>query len=380
MATGVDRVELAYLDHIQRTDCPLFALVRTAFGYVLIGPEAIGALTDRIMGRVPWGAADLMSRLPRGRTRVQMQAEADMRRLAHARATPGRLSAMLARALPAGAEYYNVGHSNLTKRVFDAVNSAGATSHVMIHDVIPLEFPQYQRPGTVAPFRDKLRRVREHAHRVIYNSEDTRWRAEAQMAEWGPVPPSIVSHLGTVVPMPDAGALPADLRIDRPYFVTVGTIEPRKNHAFLLDLWERMGSDAPNLFICGGRGWNNDAVFARLDALSDDGPVTEIANLGDPALAALAQGAAGNLFPSHAEGFGFPPIEALMLGSRVLCNDLTVLREILGQNAEYISVFEPGLWINIISKWARNPPDVAERRVFDGPKWSDHFKTVLTPS
>ncbi|MEP3689139.1 MAG: glycosyltransferase family 1 protein [Sulfitobacter dubius] len=374
-ATGVDRVELAYLSHLLTVDAPLFGVARTALGYVLIDRAGLQAFYNRLAGRRPWGRADLLSRLPRGRQVALMRAESDLRRVALARCLPSGLSRMLGRYLPPGFAYLNVGHSNLTDRVLIAVKEARGQISVLIHDVIPLEYPSYQRPGTVAPFRAKIDRVYAHADLVIYNSQDTKRRCEAQMQ--GRVPPAVVAHLGLETPTPDASALPIGLPPKRPYFIIVGTIEPRKNHEFLLDLWQVMGLGAPPLLICGSRGWNNAAVFDRLDQLPPDGPVQELSGLGDSAMAALVQGAAGMLFPSHAEGFGLPPVEALHLGARVLCNDLPVLHEVLGDKAVYAATTEPYSWIRTIEEWATSPPVPRPATTFIAPTWAEHFKTVL---
>lgn len=375
--TGVDRVEQAYLAHLIPDEVPVYGIVRTAFGYLLLDQAGVVAFHDKIAGTQDWARASLLSRLV-GRRDVQVQrAESDLRRLALARCTPRRLQAMLTRHMPADFAYYNVGHSNLTDRVLNAVRRAEGRIHVLIHDVIPLEYPQYQRPQTVAPFRQKLMRVGKWADRVIYNSDDTRRRADALMQGWGRVPQGIVSHLGTITPLPDPAGMPAHLPPKVPYFITVGTIEPRKNHALLLDLWEQMGADAPPLLICGNRGWENEAVFARLDALKPDDPVQEIPGLPDAALACLVQNAAGALFPSHAEGFGLPPVEALALGTRVLCNDLGVLREILGSHAHYHPVSERDLWLKTVKAWEKDRPVAINGDAFQAQTWVNHFKTVL---
>lgn len=375
--TGVDRVERAYLQRFIADDVPAFGLVRTPLGYLLLDQNGLADFYEKLEGRRPWGRAAFLSRLPRGRDLQVQQAESDLRSLAVARVRRGKLSETLRRHLPEGFDYFNVGHSNLTERVFDAIRLAGGQAHVLIHDVIPLDYPQYQRAGTVEVFRDKLKRVGQHATRVIYNSDDTRIRAEQYLQDWGRSPPSIVAHLGTIAPVPVPSEVPAHLPPDRPYLVTVGTIEPRKNHSFLLDLWDEMGPAAPPLLICGSRGWNNDSVFARLDALTPTSAVQEVPDLTDGAIAQLVNKSAGTLFPSHAEGFGLPPVEALTLGSRVLCNDLGVLREILGNKAVYAGVSERYLWINTITSWVESPHTSQETTVFSGPNWDDHFKTVL---
>jgi glycosyltransferase involved in cell wall biosynthesis len=377
MATGVDRVEHAYLTHFLADGAPVFGFFRTAFGYVLLDRTGMRAFADRIEGNTPWGDADLMSRLPRGRTTFQKKAESDVRRLAIARVRRAKLPNLLAGNLPAEYIYYNVGHSNLTDRVLSTVHKTGGRIAAMVHDVIPLEHPEFQRERSVAPFRDKMRRVSSHADWAIYNSHDTQLRTEKYMKAWGRCPEPIVAHLGIMMPPVDGAKLPEGLPMDRPYFVTVGTIEPRKNHTLLLDIWAQLGPEAPPLFICGGRGWNNDAVFARLDRLTAADRVFEMSGLDDAAIGALVKNAAGSLFPSFAEGYGFPPLEALALGSRVLCNDLEVLREVIGKKAVYAPVTDRNLWITTVNNWEKNPPEVRKTGHFVGPSWSDHFKTVL---
>ncbi|MBD3665295.1 glycosyltransferase family 4 protein [Sulfitobacter aestuariivivens] len=378
IATGIDRVEHAYLGRFLSDTEPVFGIVRTPFGYLLLDRAGLEAVRDRLDGLVPWGGVSLMSRLAPGRDEIALRAESDARQLAIARVSRRGLRRMLRAHLDGAVDYFNVGHSDLTDRVLDAVDGIGGAIHVMIHDVIPLEHPEYQRKGAARRFEKKLRRVGARAHRIIYNSADTRSRAERHLESWGRVPDGIVAHLGTITLQADATALPVGLPPRGPYFVTVGTIEPRKNHAFLLDLWDDWGQDAPPLLICGSRGWNNEEVFARLDALPPDGAVRELPGLDDAGLAALIEKSSGVLFPSVAEGFGLPPVEALSLGARVLCNDLNVFREILGKNPVYVDVSDPKMWKNTLMRWANEPPDAPEEHRYSGSTWDDHFKTVLS--
>ena len=159
--------------------------------------------------------------------------------------------------------------------------------------------------------------------------------------------------------------------------MTVGTIEPRKNHALLLDVWEKLGPDAPMLLICGGRGWNNSEVFVRLDALGPHARVRELPGLSDGALAALVEGAEALLFPSHADGFGLPAIEALLLGTQVVCADIATFREILGNNAVYIDDSSAYLWHDAIVNWSQQAQDMLDTSDFEAPTWDGHFNIAL---
>ena len=135
-ATGVDRVETAYLEQFLKDDAPCFGLVRTPLGYLLLDRTGLAAFLDRLQAAVPWGKATLLSRLGKGRSPIIQQAESDLRRHAIARASRGRLPAILTQHLANGFDYFNVGHSNLTTRVFAAVKQAGGQTHVLILSLI----------------------------------------------------------------------------------------------------------------------------------------------------------------------------------------------------------------------------------------------------
>jgi glycosyltransferase involved in cell wall biosynthesis len=189
----------------------------------------------------------------------------------------------------------------------------------------------------------------------------------------------MTNGLGVALPEPDARLLPVGFAAKQPYFVAVGTIEPRKNHALLLQVWADLAgrtSPVPELYIVGKRGWNNTAVLAQLDALLPESPIKILPNLPDAAVLALVQGARALLFPSFAEGYGLPPIEAASLGTPVICADLTVIREVMADFPVYLSPTDSYSWVETIILLSGDVRGNQSKR-FDPPTWENHFLKVL---
>lgn len=375
--TGVDRVELAYADRMVQEQVPVFGLMRTSLGYLLLDRDGIAHFAGLIRTG-DLGQPDILSRLSLRLDGPRKSAQTRARRLSMARCIPPGLAAMLRRHLPAGTVYLNTGHSNLTTRVLMAVRAIPDTRiAVLIHDTIPLDNPSWQRPGTVAAFAAKIARTSRAADLVICTSQVVRQDVERHMTVLGRVPKIIVAPLGLTPVAPDHGALAATMPpgtdLSHPYFVALGTIEPRKNHALLLDLWQDLPPESATLFICGHRGWNNADVFARLDARPPG--VVECPGLSDGAVAALLQGARALLFPSRAEGYGFPLIEAAAIGTPVLCGDLAINREVLGGTGIYLEVTDRYAWFHGLGEVMAKRPAVP---TFTPPKWDAHFKNVLS--
>ena len=211
----------------------------------------------------------------------------------------------------------------------------------------------------------------------------------ASLAPWirrsGRTPATAVAHLGTDVSrVPVAVAAPSA----RPYFVCIGTIEPRKNHLLLLNIWRRMAErDGPNaipkLIVIGRRGWENEQVVAMLERcplLVDC--VEEQGRLPDRAVRSLIAGAHALLMPSFAEGYGMPVAEALSLGTPVICSDLPALREAGSDVPNYIDPLDGPAWMAAIDDY--NDPAAhrahaqrAQCAVWTPPTWHDHIAIVL---
>ncbi len=359
-ATGIDRVERAYLTEALSAPGAWF-LARRAGGLALIDAGQMRALLRCLDGQAPWDRPRLTERLALRRSPVQRGVDATLARLG---ANP------LPRRLPPGTTYLNVGHSNISVATFDALRRAGAaTTAVMLHDTIPLDHPDLTRKGTEARFTAMLRAAGTGADLILCNSRHTEARARHWLAHLGLSPRLALAPLGWS-PLPPPGPPPAAA----PYCVTLGTIEPRKNHALLLDIWDST-ANAPALHVVGRRGWAGPALLRRLDHPPPGRPpVIEHAGLDDAGLSSLLAGAEALLFPSLAEGFGYPLVEALSLGVPVIASGLPAFREIAGTRPLYLDPHDRDAWRQAIlgASGMPRPAPLPPR------PWSAHFADVTT--
>ena len=375
--TGVDRVELAYLDWCLSASEPLYGLARISGGHVVLDRAGLLVFRSKLLGELPWGSRDIRARLGVKTPKARGEAESDLRRLAVVRSGPNILP-----QLPvADGVYFNTGHSNLNKVSLSGAREAGLTVATLVHDLIPLDWPQFQREGTVQRFEEKMRVVARYSDLIVANSADTESRARYYFDQWDAHPDYVTSHLGLA---------PCDENFrpsvnNRSYFVTIGTIEPRKNHGLLLDVWGQFESELPDdqipaLHIVGQRGWKNKETFKRLDLWRGKCWLHEHNDMDDPALRQLLVGSHGLLFPTIAEGFGLPSLEAAQIGIPVLCGDLAIHREVLGDYPVYADLQDIYLWKKTILEQAKQrQKDLVHAHKAKKPKiptWSDHFDAV----
>lgn len=361
--TGIDRVERAYLAEIARRGDPAHLLLRTPLGFLWL-PKQAG---PRILKAA--GGAEGSAVVPR--------------ELATDRSSRLGLAAMIRRNMPRGGRYLNVGHSNLSDRTLRQIGRGGLRISVMIHDTIPLDFPHYGGPGAAARFDTLLHAVAGHADDIICTARSTAADVERACRGRSRIPPTRIACLGTETLPADPESMAIAARRDRPYFVSLGTIEPRKNHRLLLDIWDELtrtlpADRVPDLLVIGARGWNNADVFARLDRhRRPETRVHEMSGLGDGMVTALLLRARALLMPSVTEGFGMPVAEAASLGTPVVCTDLPVYRETVGDYPVYAPPHDMYPWVKTIIRLAGGQASDAMRVPRQVPNWADHFSIVL---
>ncbi len=151
----------------------------------------------------------------------------------------------------------------------------------------------------------------------------------------------------------DAALAPLGVGADDPFFLSVGTLEPRKNLGFLARVWGRAAADGVELaplLVAGPPGWGDDPFGEDLRRRGLEDAIRPLGPQPDPALAALYQRAIALLFPTLYEGFGLPPLEASRLGTPTVANDIPVLREGAAGGGILLPVDEPGPWVEALDR------------------------------
>ncbi len=120
--------------------------------------------------------------------------------------------------------------------------------------------------------------------------------------------------------------------INGPFILSVGTIEPRKNHKRLVEAFNRIAPHFPGLelVLAGRPGWLNREVFESIDASPVRDRIRHLDYVSDADLPELYRLATIMAYPSLYEGFGLPPVEAMACGTAVLTSDRSSLPEIVG--------------------------------------------------
>jgi glycosyltransferase involved in cell wall biosynthesis len=253
----------------------------------------------------------------------------------------------------------------------------------VVHDLIPLSHPEYCRPGESERHSARMRNVLTLGRGIIANSQDT-LDALSNFADVSGLymPPSVVAPLAAGLLQLTPGRRP----IERPYFVMLSTIEPRKNHLLLLQIWrrliEQLGRDAPQLVVIGQRGWECENVVDMLERCNAlRGFVTEHSKCSDEELTAYLQHAQALLFPSFVEGYGLPLAESLLLGVPAIVSDLAVFREFAGNVPEYLDPMDAISWMAMIVDYAKPYSNSRARQLqrlqeHHLPTWAQHMEKV----
>jgi alpha-1,3-rhamnosyl/mannosyltransferase len=197
-----------------------------------------------------------------------------------------------------------------------------------VHDLTAWIMPQHHTRGVAQGDLVFAERVLKQAHGLIAVSENTRQDAIRLLG----IGPERIRTVHSAIP--ETYFDPPPLQRAKPYVLCVGTVEPRKNLAALLDAWKELPGDLRetyDLVVAGPEGWNSAATVARLRA--------ECVYLGyvpEAGMPALFAGASVFVYPSLYEGFGFPPVQAMAARVPVVTSAVSCLPEVTGGAAALV--------------------------------------------
>src|SRR5450631_1904508 len=381
--SGIDRVELAYAQYFLAADArrPAYAVVHL-FGW-LFGVNPLGArrFVERLAARWQGGA------LAGGSRAFDLVAQ-------YATLLTGHWSAgfQLRRRLKKHDEppiFLVVSHHHLSRAhmVRRIRRSFGARCVCFLHDLIPIDYPEYFHPGKEQEHRRVTETISRFFDAVIVNSQTT---AESFRHFLSSPSEQTIPAANIHVAPPGVGLFPRpsrtpDVPHSVPYFIVLGTIEPRKNHMLLLNLWGRLATTMatpPRLLVIGARGWENEQVVDMLERSHRlHGLVEEHNRLDDLGVGSLLSQARAVLVPSFVEGFGLPLAEALASGVPVICSDIPEFREIGRNVPDYADPLDLLAWRDHVVDYSR--ADSTRRAAqtqrlahWPPPSWPDHFEIV----
>jgi glycosyltransferase involved in cell wall biosynthesis len=137
----------------------------------------------------------------------------------------------------------------------------------------------------------------------------------------------------------------------KPFWLSVGTIEPRKNQKMLVQAYSKyltMGNETIPLVFAGGKGWKMNGFEEEVKAILGEDKVFFTGYVSDEELSWLYQNCMANLYPSYFEGFGLPVLEGMQFGAATVSSNSSSLPEVLGSAGLLLEPQDVDGWANAL--------------------------------
>ncbi len=249
--------------------------------------------------------------------------------------------------------------------------SASLPRVVTIHDLTFFDHPEWHERAKAPWFRRAIRVAARHADALVCVSNATADRLAALCPPKAEV---------TVIPngvdldrfRPSEGAAGEDARvlsalgIEEPYVAFVGTLEPRKDVPTLVRAFDRLAAAHSDLslVLAGAPGWGTKAVEKAVADADHRSRVVRLGYLGYEALPALLRRASAVAYPSLAEGFGLPALEALACGAPLVTTAGTAMEEVASGAAILVKPGDADGLAGALDMLVRGDAGLAARREF----------------
>lgn len=272
-------------------------------------------------------------------------------------------------------------HGLWSSDYYKQLKKIGVRPIFMVHDLIPITNPEFFVPrNRLADIIENICKFPESIVITNCQTKQIELQTYIQQKKYR-VPLLIYAFAASARAFTSPKARP----IKEPYFVIIGTIEPRKNHYFLLHVWRKlvdeMGENTPKLVIIGQRGWECENVIDMLERCEKLRNFVIEHRASDSEVNTYTHHAQALLFPTFAEGFGLPLVESLEGGTPVIASNLAVFHEIAGDIPEYLDPIDGFGWLEMIKQYT--DPDSPLRleqkeriKKFKIPTWNEHFTKI----
>lgn len=233
--------------------------------------------------------------------------------------------------------------------LLDAWRVRGVRMIFVVYDLLPVRFPNWFPDGIAAMHASWLQCIGHYADALLcisrFVADDVRrWfdqhpplrHEPLSLGYFYPGSDPAATQPSTGMPV-EAGELLRRLQ-QAPTFLMVGTVEPRKGHALVLEALERLWADGTeaNLVVVGRQGWMSEQLATRLRAHVQTGTqLWWLEGASDEYLEQIYDVSRALVAASEAEGFGLPLVEAARRGLPVIARDIPVFREVSSAFASY---------------------------------------------
>lgn len=272
------------------------------------------------------------------------------------------------------------------RSLVQSCRARGVKVVVVIYDLIPLTHPQFCGSAFIHAFRNWFEWIARSADGFMAISATVRDEVRQQVALYRPEPQSdggsgapwfdyfpLGTELDRAVASAAVNPAIAALFQNRTVYLMVSTIEPRKNHVYLLDAFELSWAAGQDVALCfiGRSGWKNEALMQRIASHAELGrKLFVFGNADDGDLEYAYRHARALVFASVVEGFGLPLVEAMQRGLPAMVSDIPVFREIGEDYAAYFDLSQPQTLADLVQRFESSGLFPA-RRPLQGWSWPD---------
>ncbi len=263
----------------------------------------------------------------------------------------------------------------------------------VVYDVIPLSHPQFCTDRLVTVFQHWFQWVNQISDGFMAISETTRNHVQSYVLR-GNVENKPQDqwfdyfHLGSELDLSKQNDEVRDhvqkfFQRDDPVYLMVGTIEPRKNHGYLLDAFDLLWHSGLKINLCfvGKAGWKCAEILKRIRNHREYNRRLFMFNdLSDTELDYCYRKSRSLVLPAFAEGFGLPMVEAMRRGLPVMASDIPVFREVGGDFVAYFDLDTPETLSELVRQYEKDGefPSMKKLKEWSWLTWEDSTRQFLT--